>query len=92
MPVQDPIPTISEKSPQVEEMEIVTSQLSSKLHIEDIDAADTDNPQLCAEYVKDIYEYMMMLEVSFSEIQEIMTMHDLWLVFSRENFTSHPPT
>lgn len=44
-------------------MEIVTSQLSTKLCIEDIDAADGDNPQLCAEYVKEIYEYMMMLEV-----------------------------
>lgn len=53
----------AEKSPEVEEMEIVTSQLSMKLCIEDIDVADGDNPQLCAEYVKEIYEYMMMLEV-----------------------------
>lgn len=54
---------ITEKSPEVEDMEIVTSQLSTKLCIEDIDATDCDNPQLCAEYVKEIYEYMMMLEV-----------------------------
>ena len=40
--------TVAEKSPEVEEMEIVTSQLSTKLCIEDIDAADGDNPQLCA--------------------------------------------
>lgn len=51
-------------SPEIEEMEVVTLQLSRKLCIEDIDAVDSENPQLCAEYVKEIYEYMMMLEVS----------------------------
>ena len=52
-----------EKSPEVEEMEVVTAALSQKLYIEDIDAPDSGNPQLCAEYVKEIYEYMMKLEV-----------------------------
>ena len=32
--------------------------------IEDIDAFDIENPQLCCEYVKDIYKYMEKLEVS----------------------------
>ena len=50
-------------------MEIVTSQLSMKLCIEDIDAADGDNPQLCAEYVKEIYEYMMVLEVMLQVLE-----------------------
>ena len=47
------------------EMEVghITSALSSKLVIEDIDECDQDNPQLCAEYVKEIYAYMMELEV-----------------------------
>ena len=56
-----------EKSPDVEEMEVaqVASAFSKQLHIEDIDSTDADNPQLCAEYVKDIYEYMRELEVSF---------------------------
>lgn len=53
-----------EKSPDVEEMEVaqVASAFSKQLHIEDIDSTDADNPQLCAEYVKDIYEYMRELE------------------------------
>lgn len=62
--VHVPAPSkVEPMSPEVEEMEVVTSQLSRKLCIEDIDAVDSENPQLCAEYVKEIYEYMMMLEV-----------------------------
>jgi len=34
--------------------------------VEDIDAADGDNPQLCAEYVKDIYEYLRHLEQEYA--------------------------
>ena len=35
------------------------------LHLEDIDA-DCVDPQLCSEYVKDIYNYMRQLEVRFA--------------------------
>ena len=63
MHIPTPRKPVGEKSPDVEEMEVVTAELSKKLCIEDIDAADSSNPQLCAEYVKEIYEYMMMLEV-----------------------------
>ncbi len=45
------------------EMDVVTQQLSDVLHIVDIDTADADNPQLCSEYVKEIYVYMRELEV-----------------------------
>ena len=31
--------------------------------IEDIDTEDWDNPQLCSDYVKDIYQYLRQLEV-----------------------------
>ena len=41
----------------------ITSALSNKLVIEDIDESEQDNPQLCAEYVKEIYAYMRELEV-----------------------------
>ena len=44
----------------------ITSALSQKLVIEDIDENDQENPQLCAEYVKEIYEYMRELEVRCS--------------------------
>ena len=36
------------------------------VEFDDIDDIDSDNPQLCAEYVKEIYVYMMKLEVSHS--------------------------
>ena len=38
---------------------------STKLQIEDIDELEYDNPQLCAEYAKDIYMYMRELEQRF---------------------------
>lgn len=47
------------------EMEVgqITSALSQQLVIEDIDESEQDNPQLCAEYAKEIYTYMRELEV-----------------------------
>ena len=65
-------PLEEEKSPEVEEMEVVTAQLSRQLYIEDIDAGDTGNPQLCSEYVKEIYEYMMMLEVRVTPVFQVL--------------------
>lgn len=52
------------------EIALMATQLAQQLSIpiDDIDSADSDNPQLCAEYVKDIYQYMRMLEVSFRTI------------------------
>ncbi|XP_072004203.1 G2/mitotic-specific cyclin-B2-like isoform X2 [Engystomops pustulosus] len=35
-------------------------------NVEDIDAEDADNPQMCSEYVKDIYAYMKELELKQS--------------------------
>jgi len=35
----------------------------SDLNIDDIDNNDFENPQLCAEYVKDIYKYIREQEV-----------------------------
>ncbi|XP_071424146.1 G2/mitotic-specific cyclin-B2 [Pithys albifrons albifrons] len=35
-------------------------------NVEDIDAEDTDNPQLCSDYVKDIYLYLRELELQQS--------------------------
>lgn len=33
-------------------------------NVEDIDKEDISNPQLCAEYVQEIYQYMHKLEAS----------------------------
>ena len=35
-------------------------------NVKDIDADDTQNPQLATEYVNEIYSYMRYLEVSLS--------------------------
>lgn len=36
-----------------------------QLCFDDIDQDDYDNPQLCAEYVKDIYRYLLQMEKKF---------------------------
>eukprot|EP00062_Callorhinchus_milii_P002288 gi/632938326/ref/XP_007904570.1/ PREDICTED: G2/mitotic-specific cyclin-B2 [Callorhinchus milii] len=36
------------------------------LGVEDIDAEDADNPQMCSEYIMDIYKYLRQLEVQQS--------------------------
>ncbi|XP_060709284.1 G2/mitotic-specific cyclin-B2 [Hemiscyllium ocellatum] len=33
------------------------------LKVEDIDAQDSDNPQMCSQYIKDIYKYLRQLEM-----------------------------
>ena len=57
------------KFTEPEQMEVgqVTTALAQQLHIDDIDTSDAENPQLCAEYVKEIYEYMRELEVSLNK-------------------------
>ena len=61
-PLQDEFP-----EPEEMEMEVgqITSALSQQLVIEDIDESEQDNPQLCAEYAKEIYTYMRELEVRY---------------------------
>lgn len=64
-PVEVPhLPTPLPSSPEAMDMGKITEAFSQQLQIEDIDVADSDNPQLCAEYAKDIYKYMKELEVS----------------------------
>lgn len=46
------------RSPEPEDMEVVLRH-----DVNDIDILDKENPQLCAEYVKEIYQYMLELEV-----------------------------
>lgn len=45
--------------------DILPKAISRPLNVEDIDKDDHDSPQLCSEYVKDIYEYMHYLEVNY---------------------------
>jgi len=61
--LQAPPPAVKPESPPEMEVDDVADKLSQQLFIDDIDIIDRDNPQLCAEYVKEIYVYMMELEV-----------------------------
>ena len=55
--------TVKPESPPEMDVDEVTEQLSQQLYIDDIDILDRDNPQLVAEYVKEIFTYIMKLEV-----------------------------
>jgi len=46
-----------------EEEELCQAFSDALLTVEDIDEQDGDMPQLCCEYVKDIYSYLSALEV-----------------------------
>lgn len=86
-----PLPAVSEP----EMMEV--GQLEDP-EIDDIDAVDADNPQLCAEYVKDIYQYMQQLERKYHVKPEYLQRHPQinakmrailvdWLVLVHQKFT-----
>ncbi|XP_026233375.1 G2/mitotic-specific cyclin-B2-like [Anabas testudineus] len=69
VPVQapaDPLPSLSEESADVsmkEEQELCQAFSEALLDVQDVDEQDADLPQLCSEYVKDIYNYLHDLEV-----------------------------
>ncbi|XP_034089695.1 G2/mitotic-specific cyclin-B2-like isoform X2 [Gymnodraco acuticeps] len=64
----DPLPTVSEESAdvsmkEVEEEELCQAFSDALRMVQDVDEEDGDLPQLCSEYVKDIYSYLHVLEV-----------------------------
>ncbi|XP_051234231.1 G2/mitotic-specific cyclin-B2 [Dicentrarchus labrax] len=62
----DPLPPVSEESADVsmkEEEELCQAFSEALLTVEDVDEQDADLPQLCSQYVKDIYSYLHVLEV-----------------------------
>nr|XP_033472865.1 G2/mitotic-specific cyclin-B2-like [Epinephelus lanceolatus] len=63
----DPLPPVSEESADVsmkeeEEEELCQAFSEVLLTVQDVDEQDSDLPQLCSEYVKDIYKYLHVLE------------------------------
>uniref|UniRef100_A0A4W6CE47 G2/mitotic-specific cyclin-B2 n=1 Tax=Lates calcarifer TaxID=8187 RepID=A0A4W6CE47_LATCA len=61
-----PVPSVSEASADVsmkEEEELCQAFSEALLTVQDVDEQDADLPQLCSEYVKDIYNYLHVLEV-----------------------------
>ncbi|XP_038606290.1 G2/mitotic-specific cyclin-B2 [Tachyglossus aculeatus] len=73
-PVLKEAPVPKAPSPEPAPMDVSMSEealcqaFSDKLlcRIEDIDGEDGDNPQLCSDYVKEIYQYLRQLEVQQS--------------------------
>lgn len=65
----DPLPPVSEESADVsmkEEEELCQAFSEALLTVQDVDEQDADLPQLCSQYVKDIYSYLHVLEVIYS--------------------------
>lgn len=48
-----------------EEEELCQAFSEALLTVQDVDEDDEDQPQLCSQYVKDIYNYLRELEVRF---------------------------
>ncbi|XP_015230676.1 PREDICTED: G2/mitotic-specific cyclin-B2-like [Cyprinodon variegatus] len=62
----DPLPALPEESADVsmkEEQELCRAFSETLLAVQDVDEQDADEPQLCSQYVKDIYAYLHLLEV-----------------------------
>ena len=72
----------------------MATQLAQQLNIpvDDIDSADADNPQLCAEYVKDIYQYMKELEVIHLCSRYLKSDDYVFVLYYRKSIMSHLPT
>ncbi|XP_041074232.1 G2/mitotic-specific cyclin-B2-like isoform X1 [Polyodon spathula] len=61
VPVSPPPMDVSMK-----EEELCQAFSDAMLDVDDIDADDAENPQLCSAYVKDIYQYLRQIEVQQS--------------------------
>ncbi|KAA8579343.1 hypothetical protein FQN60_010703 [Etheostoma spectabile] len=63
----DPVPPVSEALAadvsMREEEELCQAFSEALLTVQDVDEQDSDLPQLCSEYVKEIYKYLHVLEV-----------------------------
>ncbi|XP_054467654.1 G2/mitotic-specific cyclin-B2-like [Anoplopoma fimbria] len=62
----DLLPPVSEESADVsmqEQEELCQAFSDALLTVQDVDEQDSEQPQLCSEYVKDIYNYLHALEV-----------------------------
>ncbi|KAK5606188.1 G2/mitotic-specific cyclin-B2 [Crenichthys baileyi] len=62
----DPLPALPEELSDVsmkEELELCRAFSETLLPVQDVDEQDAEEPQLCSQYVKDIYTYLHLLEI-----------------------------
>ncbi|XP_061622252.1 G2/mitotic-specific cyclin-B2-like isoform X2 [Phyllopteryx taeniolatus] len=77
----DPFPLVSEASADVskeeEDAQLCQAFSNTLLSVEDVDEQDAGMPQLCSEYVKDIYVYLHQLEVEQAVHANYMQGYDI---------------
>ena len=73
------VPEVSADISMKEEEELCQAFSDTLLAVEDIDAEDSEQPQLCSEYVKDIYAYLMDLEVCTAEAIVFTMIAVIWV-------------
>lgn len=81
LPVAAVVPVQHDVSMKEEEL----CQAFSEALIEDIDEGDSDQPQLCSEYVKDIYAYLRHLEVKVFLFSSLFVEMRSFFIFPRVN-------
>uniref|UniRef100_A0A3Q2CZ77 G2/mitotic-specific cyclin-B2 n=1 Tax=Cyprinodon variegatus TaxID=28743 RepID=A0A3Q2CZ77_CYPVA len=67
VPAAAPLPALPEESADAsmkEEQELCLAFSGTLLAVQDVDERDADEPQLCSQYVRDIYAYLHLLEVT----------------------------
>lgn len=71
-PADPPGSQVSADISMKEEVELCRAFSEALLTIQDVDEDDEDQPQLCSQYVKDIYNYLHDLEVKVpSTVQRV---------------------
>nr|CAD55604.1 Cyclin B [Marthasterias glacialis] len=78
----EPMEKAKPQSPEPMDMSEINSALEAfsqnlLVGVEDIDKNDFDNPQLCSEFVNDIYQYMRKLEREFKVRTDYMTIQEI---------------
>nr|P15206.1 RecName: Full=G2/mitotic-specific cyclin-B [Marthasterias glacialis]CAA34624.1 unnamed protein product [Marthasterias glacialis] len=78
----EPMEKAKPQSPEPMDMSEINSALEAFSQnllegVEDIDKNDFDNPQLCSEFVNDIYQYMRKLEREFKVRTDYMTIQEI---------------
>ncbi|XP_062374941.1 G2/mitotic-specific cyclin-B2-like [Sardina pilchardus] len=104
-PVLPKLPVPIETVPVYQDVSMKEEELCqafSEALIEDIDEGDGDQPQLCSEYVKDIYAYLRSLELQQTIRAKYMTGYEInermrallidWLIQVHSRFQLLPET
>ncbi len=77
MPPPAPVLPLAQADVLMKEEELCQAFSNTLFPVEDIDEGDADMPQLCPEYVKDIYVYLRSLEVpdTFKNVTSLFNLH-----------------